>query len=152
MNPDCPMTIINFLDTVIKDAMLSGDKTMLSIYRLAKSEMLKKQKEEGVEESAIDSEAVFKSMRKKLLEEIDMLEKAGRDTSIQQIHLNWVKSMLPQPVSEEDIRLDLASWLPAQSDSNKNMGVVMQHLKLVFHGRDLDGKLASNIVKELLKK
>lgn len=152
MNPDCPMTVINFLDTIIKDAMLSGDKTMLSIYRLAKAEMLKKQKEEGVEESAIDSEAVFKSMRKKLLEEIDMLEKAGRDTSTQQIHLNWVKSMLPQPVSEEDIRLDLQSWLPAQPDNCKNMGFVMQHLKLVFHGRDLDGKLASSIAKEMLEK
>ena len=152
MNQDCPMTIINFLDTIIKDAMLSGDKTMLSIYRLAKAEMLKKQKEEGVEESAIDSEAVFKSMRKKLLEEIDMLEKAGRDTSTQQIHLNWIKSMLPQPVSEEDIRLDLQSWLPEQSESNKNIGFIMQHLKLVFHGRDLDGKLASSIVKELLQK
>lgn len=152
MNPDCPMTVINFLDTIIKDAMLSGDKTMLSIYRIAKAEMLKKQKEEGVEESAIDSEAVFKSMRKKLLEEIDMLEKAGRDTSTQKIHLNWVKNMLPQPVTEEDIRLDLQSWLPGQSDANKNMGFVMQHLKLVFHGRDLDGKLASSIVKEMLGK
>lgn len=152
MNPDCSMTVINFLDVIIKDAMLSGDKIMLSIYRLAKAEMLKKQKEEGVEESAIDAEVVFKSMRKKLLEEIDMLEKAGRDTSTQQIHLNWVKSMLPQPVSKEDIRLDLQSWLPAQSDANKNMGFVMQHLKLVFHGRDLDGKLASGIVKEMLGK
>ena len=152
MNPDCPMTVINFLDVIIKDAMLSGDKTMLSIYRLAKAEMLKKQKEEGVEESAIDSEAVFKSMRKKLLEEIDMLEKAGRDTSTQQIHLNWVKSMLPQPVSEEDIRLDLQSWLPEQPDHCKNMGFVMQHLKLMFHGRDLDGKLASSIAKEMLGK
>ena len=37
MNPDCPMTVINFLDVIIKDAMLSGDKTMLSIYRLAKA-------------------------------------------------------------------------------------------------------------------
>ena len=81
-----------------------------------------------------------------------MLEKAGRDTSTQQIHLNWVKSMLPQPVSEEDIRLDLQSWLPEQSEANKNMGFVMQHLKLMFHGRDLDGKLASSIAKEMLGK
>lgn len=148
MNPDCPMTIIGLLDTLIVKAMKDNDKDMLSIYRLAKTEMVKAQKSN--EYGVIDQESVFKTMRKHLNEEIEGLEKAGRDTSLQKKHVEWITSMLPRPVSEEDIRLDLQSWLPAQSDANKNMGFVMQHLKLVFHGRDLDGKLASQTVKEFL--
>ena len=148
MNPDCPMTIIGLLDTLIVKAMKDNDKDMLSIYRLAKTEMVKAQKSN--EYGVIDQESVFKTMRKHLNEEIEGLEKAGRDTSLQKKHVEWITSMLPRPVSEEDIRLDLQSWLPAQSDANKNMGFVMQHLKLVFHGRDLDGKLASQIAKEFL--
>ena len=48
MNQDCPMTIIGYLDTLIKKAMKDGDKDMLSIYRIAKTEMIKYQKDKGV--------------------------------------------------------------------------------------------------------
>ena len=124
MNQDCPMTIIGYLDTLIKKAMKDGDKDMLSIYRIAKTEMIKYQKDKA----------------------------AGRDTSTQEKQLEWVVSELPKPVSEEDIRLDLQSWLSEQPEHCKNIGFVMQHLKLMFHGRDLDGKLASSIAKEMLGK
>lgn len=149
MNPDCPMTVIDYLDTLIKKAMKDGDKVMLSIYRLAKTEMVKAQKSN--EHSVIDQDSVFKTMRKHLKEEVESLEKAGRDTTLQNKHIEWITSMLPKPVTEEDIRLDLSSWLPEQPDHCKNIGFVMQHLKLVFHGRDLDGKLASRITKEMLE-
>ena len=152
MNPDCPMTIIDYLDTLIKKAMKDGDKDMLSIYRIAKTEMIKYQKDKGVVESLIDKDSVFKTMKKRLNEEIEALKTAGRDTSTQEKQLTWVVSELPKPVSEEDIRLDLQSWLPEQPDHCKNIGFVMQHLKLVFHGKSLDMGLASKIVKEMLGK
>ena len=146
-----PMTIINYLDTLITKAMKEGDKDMLSVYRLAKAGMIEDQKKKGVEETLIDKDAVFKSMKKKLLEEIEVLEKAARDVSVQKKQLTWIESELPKPVSEESIRLDLQSWLPEQPDNCKNIGFVMQHLKLVFHGQTLDMKLASQIAKEMLE-
>lgn len=149
MNQDRPMTIINLLDTLITKAMKENDKDMLSIYRLAKTEMVKAQKSD--EYGVIDHESVFKTMRKHLKEEVESLEKAGRDTSLQNKHIEWITSMLPTPVSEEDIRLDLSSWLLGQPDHCKNIGFVMQHLKLIFHGRDLDMGLASKIAKEMLE-
>ena len=36
-----PMTIIDLLNSYITAAMKAGDKDMLSIYRLAKTEMIK---------------------------------------------------------------------------------------------------------------
>lgn len=149
MNQDQPMTIINILDMLITKAMKENDKDMLSIYRLAKTEMVKAQKSN--EHGVIDQDTVFKTMRKHLKEEVESLEKAGRDTSLQNKHIEWITSMLPKPVTEEDIRLDLSSWLPEQPEHCKNIGFVMQHLKLVFHGKDLDGKLASRIAKEMLE-
>ena len=152
MNQDCPMTIIGYLDTLIKKAMKDGDKDMLSIYRIAKTEMIKYQKDRGVVESLIDKDSVFKTMKKRLNEEIEALKAAGRDTSTQEKQLTWVVSELPKPVSEESIRLDLQSWLPEQPEHCKNIGFVMQHLKLIFHGQSLDMGLASKIAKEMLGK
>ena len=152
MNPDCSMTIIDYLDALIKKAMKDGDKDMLSIYRIAKTEMIKYQKDKGVVESLIDKDSVFKTIKKRLNEEIEALKAAGRDTSTQEKQLTWVVSELPKPVSEEDIRLDLQSWLPEQPEHCKNIGFVMQHLKLIFHGKSLDMGLASKIAKEMLGK
>lgn len=146
------MTIIDLLNTYITQAMKDGDKDMLSIYRIAKTEMIKYQKDKGVVESLIDKDSVFKTMKKRLNEEIEALKAAGRDTSTQEKQLAWVISELPKPVSEESIRLDLQSWLPDQPEHCKNIGFVMQHLKLIFHGQSLDMGLASKIAKEMLNK
>lgn len=145
------MTIIDLLNHYITAAMKAGDKDMLSIYRLAKTEMIKYQKDKGVVESLIDKDSVFKTMKKRLNEEIEALKVAGRDTSTQEKQLAWVISELPKPVSEESIRLDLQSWLPDQPEHCKNIGFVMQHLKLIFHGQSLDMGLASKIAKEMLE-
>lgn len=139
-----PMNIIEYIDTLITSSMKAGDKDMLSIYRLAKSELIKQQKDKG----SLDHIAVFKSMKKRLLEEIDGLEKAGRDVSIQKKHLEWIESELPQPVSEESIRLSVLDYILDHEDTN--IGKIMAHLKLIYTGKLLDMQLASKIVKETI--
>ena len=141
-----PMNVVELLDTYIKDAMKSGDKDMLSLYRLAKSEMIKAEKDKG----SVDHIAVYKSMKKKLLEEIDGLEKAGRDVIVQKKHLAWIEEQLPAPVSEEQIRLAVKEYVLDYPDTN--IGKIMGHLKLIFTGKTLDMGLASKIAKETLEK
>ena len=140
-----PMNVVELLDTYIKDAMKSGDKDMLSLYRLAKSEMIKVEKDKGT----VDHIAVYKSMKKKLLEEIDGLEKAGRDVTVQKKHLAWIEEQLPAPVSEEQIRLAVKEYVLDYPDTN--IGKIMGHLKLIFTGKTLDMGLASKIAKEELE-
>lgn len=139
------MSIFDWLDTLITDAMKSGDKEMLSLYRLVKSEMVKAKQDTN---KVFDSIAVYKSMKKRLLEEIDGLEKAGRDVSIQKKHLAWIESQLPQPVSEESIRLSVLDYILDHEDTN--IGKIMAHLKLIYTGKLLDMQLASKIVKETI--
>lgn len=142
--------IISYLDNLINQALKLGQKDMLSIYRMAKAEMVKYQKDNSVSETEIDYITVFKRMKKMLLEEIEGIKEAGRDTTIISQHLEWVVSMLPEEVSEEEIRADLTAWIAEQPDTN--IGAVMQHLKQVFSGKTLDMGLASKIAKELLQK
>ena len=139
-----PMTPIEYIDSLIKTAMKAGDKDMLSLFRLVKSEMIKSEKDKGI----VDQIAVYKSMKKKLLEEIDGLKKAGRDVEIQRKHLDWVESQLPAPVSEEQIRLAIKEYIADYPDTN--IGKIMSHLKLIFTGKTLDMGLASKIAKETL--
>lgn len=139
-----PMTPIEYIDSLIKTAMKAGDKDMLSLFRLVKSEMIKSEKDKGT----VDQIVVYKSMKKKLLEEIDGLEKAGRDVEIQRKHLDWVESQLPAPVSEEQIRLAIKEYVLDNPDTN--IGKIMGHLKLIFTGKTLDMGLASKIAKETL--
>ena len=139
-----PMTPVEYIDTLIKEAMKAGDKDMLSLFRLAKSEMIKVEKDKG----SVDPIAVYKSMKKKLLEEIEGLEKAGRDTTVQHKHLDWIESQLPAPVSEEQIRLAIKEYVLDNPDTN--IGKIMGHLKLIFTGKTLDMGLASKLAKEAL--
>ena len=141
-----PMTPIEYYDSLIETAMKAGDKDMLSLFRLVKTELVKSQKDKGV----IDQIAIYKSMKKRLLEEIDGLEKAGRDTSIQHKHLDWIEKQLPAPVSEEQIRLAIKEYVLDYPDTN--VGKIMGHLKLIFTGQTLDMGLASKIAKETLEK
>ena len=143
MTENNPMNVIEYIDTLITSTMKSGDKDMLSLYRLVKSEMVKAYKS-----NAFDSIAVYKSMKKRLLEEIDGLEKAGRDTSIQHKHLDWIEKQLPTPVSEEQIRLVIKEYITDYP--NTNIGKIMGHLKLIYTGQTLDMGLASKIAKEML--
>jgi uncharacterized protein YqeY len=141
-----PMTPIEYYDSLIETAMKAGDKDMLSLFRLVKSEMTKQLKDKG----SLDQQSVYKTMKKHLLEEIEGLEKAGRDTSIQKKHLEWIESQMPKPVSEEDIKLSIKEYLLDYPDTN--IGKIMGHLKLIYHDRTLDMGLASKIAKEMLEK
>lgn len=145
-----PMTIIEYLESLISTAMKAGDKDMLALFRIIKSEMTKYAKDKGLPDTAIDTQAVYKSMKKRLLEEIDGLEKAGRDTSVQQKHLSWIQDQLPKPVSNEEVKTyaeKLVEELP-----NIDMKNFMANVKINFQHNEIDMRYVSQLAKELIKK
>ncbi len=143
---DC-MSIFDWLDTLIKDAMRAGDKEMLALYRLVKSEMVKASQDPN---KAFDHIAVYKSMKKKLIEEISALEQAGRDTNTQHKHLNWIENQLPQPVSEREIDQAIKEYV--LDCPTCNVGSIMTHLKVIYSDRTIDMGYASKKAKEALVK
>ena len=150
MEEACPMTIIEYMDSLITTAMKAGDKDMLSLFRLIKAEMTKYAKDKGLPDTAIDTQAVYKSMKKRLLEEIDVLEKAGRDATVQKKHLDWIQDQLPKPVSNEEVRVyaeNLVKEFP-----NIDMKNFMANVKINFQYNEIDMKYVAQLAKELVKK
>ena len=98
------MTTTEFLKQLsqtMKESMVNKDKTMTSITRIVKTEITKASKDKCIDETEVDFLPVLKSTKKKLLEEIESLEKASRDCNEQKRQLEWVESFIPAPMTEE---------------------------------------------------
>lgn len=66
------------LSNTMKESMVTKDRTMTSITRIVKTEITKASKDNGIDESDVDFLPVLKSTKKKLIEEIESLEKADK--------------------------------------------------------------------------
>lgn len=138
---------IELVDTEIKEFLKSGNKSLLAIARIVKTDAIKYAKDNGCSESEIDAVKILKSNKKKLTEEIETLKQAGRDFTQQQEQLSWVESKLPQELTEDEVRSFLSEFVVGKE--NLSMGILMGQLKQKFLDR-FDGKIASKVVKEFL--
>ena len=112
--------------------------------------MTKYSKDKGLPDTAIDTQAVYKSMKKRLLEEIDGLEKAGRDVSVQKKHLEWIQNELPKPVSNEEVKIYAENLL--KEFPNIDMKNFMANIKINYQYNEIDMKYVSQLAKQLLAK
>ena len=76
----------------------------------------------------------------------EMLKAQPSNAEAQQ-EIRWLNEYLPKQLSEEELRQAIKNIIAAYDDVN--MGLVMKDLKAHFGG-EYDGKLASQIVRELL--
>lgn len=137
------------LSNTMKESMVTKDRTMTSITRIVKTEITKASKDKGVDESEVDFLPVLKSTKKKLIEEIESLEKASRDCGEQKRQLEWVESFIPSPMTEEEAKNTVEAYL--SNGGNKDMKGMIGCLKEAFGDR-FDGKIASQIAKTLMEK
>lgn len=140
-------SFVESIDAEIKEFLKNGNKSLLAIARIVKTDAIKYAKDNGCSESEIDAVKILKSNKKKLTEEIETLKQAGRDFTQQQEQLSWVESKLPQELTEDEVRSFLSEFVVGKE--NLNMGMLMGQLKQKFLDR-FDGKIASKVVKEFL--
>lgn len=138
---------LSYLTETMKKAMVAKDKPMTSITRIVKTEITKASKDKGIDEAEVDFLPVLKSTKKKLIEEIESLKKANRTPEEQIRQLQWVESLIPTPMTEEEAKQTLASYL--SNGGNKDMKGMIGCLKEVFGDR-FDGKIGSQIAKEMM--
>ena len=93
---------------------------------------------------------ILRKEAKKRRESIEELTRAGRSADSESYELGVIESFLPQQLTEDEIRA-LAQQAIAESGAAgpKEMGKVMGLLNPQTRNR-ADGKLVSNIVRELL--
>lgn len=159
------------IDSLIKQAMKSKNKTKLETYKNIKVEIQKNQTAKGAKPLTDESQLQIISKYAKSLEDaIKQFSEAHRDDLVAEytIELEVLKKLLPEPVKAEDIYISLSNWciennfcseieefivIPETTKTfgrrillpKKQMGTAIKHLKSKFP--TADGKIISDIVK-----
>jgi uncharacterized protein YqeY len=147
------MNLKETLQADVRNAMREGETTRRDTLRM----MLAAIKQVEIDEQTLlDDEGCLKVLGKQAKqrkESIADAERAGRDDLIQQeqAELAIIESYLPQMMSRAEIEAVAAQVIREQGASGmKDMGRIMGELMPRLRGQ-ADGKLTSQIVRELLQ-
>ena len=147
---------MNFLDTIksdMYDAMKSGDKDKAGTLRTLLAKLKDRQINNRKDLTEKDCISVIKTLVKQREEAADMYEKAGRDSLAQKekIEFDILNSYLPEMMSEVEIR-NLVESVISETNAKgiTEMGKVMP-LVMQKGGDAIDGKMANQILRELLE-
>ncbi|MFY9270302.1 MAG: GatB/YqeY domain-containing protein [Candidatus Manganitrophaceae bacterium] len=148
------MTLKERLNDELKDGMRAGDTTKVSVIRLLRSVIKNKEIEIAKGHSLTDEEIfqVISSGVKQRKESIELFEKGGRRDLVEkeQKELAILRSFLPQPISDEELRLKVTEAIAQVGTSNlKDMGKVMKLLTQQLAGK-VEGSRLSQVVRECL--
>ena len=147
---------MNFLDTIKSDmygAMKSGDKDKAGTLRTLLAKLKDRQINNRKDLTEKDCISVIKTLVKQREEAADMYEKAGREGLAQKekYEFDVLNSYLPETMSEAETRNLVESVISETNatglmDMGKVMPLVMQK-----GGDSIDGKVANQILRELLE-
>ncbi|MDZ4722704.1 MAG: GatB/YqeY domain-containing protein [candidate division Zixibacteria bacterium] len=153
------MTLIDKIDTDIKEAMKSGQKEKLTVLRGLKSDIKYKAMAAGplgdsppmADDAVI---GVLNGAAKKRRESIEQYRAGGRAdlADKEQSELDIIVAYLPQQMGEHELREIIKSAIAESgADSLQKIGLVMKVLMPKIKGQ-ADGKLVNRLVTELLAK
>lgn len=146
------MSLENQIKSDMKDALKTGQKeklnTLRSVISQIKDEWIKKR------EDLTDSEVIGVLMRavKSRKESVEMYKKGNREDLVnkEQDELELIQTYLPEQMSEEDIKKEIASIVESVGASDiKDIGKVMGPVMAKLKGK-ADGKLVQQIARSLL--
>jgi len=146
---------MSLIDTITQDmygAMKQKEKAHVATLRVLLSKLKEKQINQGKELSDNDGIAVIKTLVKQRKESIDMYEKAGRNelANAEKMELSVLETYLPSMMSDEDIRAMVSQVIDDTGASGMgDIGKVMPEVMKRGAGT-IDGKVASQILRELL--
>lgn len=136
----------------LKEAMRNKDELKKDTVTMLRAAILQIEKDEQKVLTDEEMQVVVSKEVKKRKESIADFEKGGRADIVESINkeIEILSKYLPKQLTGDEIRnLVKESILITGASSPKDMGKVMQDLKSKTAGK-ADGKLISDIVKELL--
>lgn len=150
------MSLKELLLEDMKSAMKEREagKLRLSVIRLLRAAI---QNEEISKNRVLEDEELLDVVArevKKRSESIPDYQKAGRDHTVKQLQeeIEILQTYLPKQLSEDEIRLLITETIRESGASGpQDVGKVMKGIIPKTRGR-ADGKLVSEMVKEILKK
>ena len=148
------MSIKNRINDDLKQAMLSGDKTLVTTLRGLKSSILYAEVSEGARDTGLVDEkivAILQKEAKKRQESADLYKKGG-NTDRQQAELaekQIIGHYLPEQLSEDAINKLVDGAIEKIGQDQQKMGQIIGMVKFESGG-NADGALIAKIVKERL--
>ena len=149
------MTVIERVDSDLKEAMRAKDGTRLSVLRMLKSALKYAViAKSGAEAELNDGEAaqVIRKQAKQRQDSIESFEKGGRAelAEKEREELSILNAYLPQAMSADDVaRVVRETIAEIGATSRAQMGAVMKALQAKVAGR-VDGKTLSTEVQKQL--
>lgn len=149
------MALKQQIDSDLKQALLSGDKELVSILRGLKSAILYEEVSASKREAGLsDAEvvAVLQKEAKKRKESATLYEKAGEQerTAKERQELTVIERYLPEMMSDEALQALIDEVMAEFGQVDKNqMGMVIGKVKAKSQGR-ADGAKIAQLVKERL--
>jgi uncharacterized protein YqeY len=141
------------LKEAMKAYMKEKNQLGLNTVRMMLSEIQVKEKEKHREDELKEDEviAVITFYRKRLLEALEGMESAGRDTSSLLEEIEEVKKFLPEPLSQEEVEELIKAKIEELSAGGEGpkFGDLMRATMAEVKGR-ADGKMVNETVKRLL--
>ncbi|MGH7835188.1 MAG: GatB/YqeY domain-containing protein [Candidatus Binatia bacterium] len=147
-------TIRERLSEDLKAAMRQKAELRLSTIRMARAEILNKDKEHGTEATEDDILKILQSMVKKRQEAAEQYVKGGREelAAKEREEIEIIEGYLPAQMSDDELRQAVqATILETGASSMKDMGKVMGILNKQLSGRAASARV-SQVVKEMLAK
>ena len=133
------------INNQIKEAMKSQQKDRLEALRFLKSTLLHNQ----TSANPAPELDVIVTHFKKLKEAVEQYPEGNNQREKIQKEMSVVSEFLPKALTEEEVRKIISEIIA--KNASANMGMVMKDLTPQIKGR-FDGKQASQIVQELLKR
>ena len=137
----------------MKEAMKNKDKNKLLALRNMISTIKAKQIDRGKTLSNDESIKIVQGIAKKLKDSITQYKNGNREdlADTELIELNFVESYLPEQLTKDDLRKIVQEVInESGATSMADMKNVMPLLMPKIAGKG-DGKLASNLVREILQ-
>lgn len=146
------MSVLEKIESDLKNAMKARDSFRLGVLRLIKTEIKNKQIELKRDLNEQEFFAVLSRMVKQRKESVEQYQKGGRDdlAKIEQDEQHVLADYLPKPLSEDELSEMVAVAVKKTGAAGpKDMGVVMKELRDKTTGR-VDGKVLADKVKAAL--
>ena len=147
------MSLVESISHDLNSALKSGQKGKVLILRMVKSAIKNSEIEKGKPLNDDEVSAVLRTFAKRAKDSIEQFSQAGRKelAEKEKAQLAIIEEYLPKQLGEGELREMIKDAIQEQGAVGmKDMGNVMKALMIKAKGQ-VDGKVANNIVKEMLE-
>ena len=136
----------------MQDAMRSKDSEKLNAIRLLQSSIKQKEVDDRVEIDDTMILNIIEKMLKQRRDSIEAFKKANRNDLVEkeEFEVRILQAYMPEPLSLEDVEKEIDSAIKSNdANSKKDMGLVMNAVKLKVSGRANMAEVSQKIKEKL---